>query len=273
MDTPTYTAGLIAGWTAFMTFIPKLLAFLLIMVIGYAIAKAVGTAAHKASQKLALGQKLARAGIPAALERAGYGVGETIGKIAYWTVMLFVLQMAFGAFGPNPISDLLTRVIAFLPNIFVSLIIVVISASIANAVKSIIQATLGGLSYAAFLANAASISIVVIGAFAALSQLNVAPYIVNGLFYALLAIIVGSSIVAIGGGGIAPMREQWEKGIAKMQQEVPRLQGEVRNARLRVESGGYADDVPPPAAQPAVGAQVYGEPTGTSSSTDYRRSA
>jgi hypothetical protein len=30
-----------------------------------------------------------------------------------------------------------------------------------------------------------------------------------------MAVIVGSAIVAVGGGGIAPMRKQWESVIAK----------------------------------------------------------
>jgi hypothetical protein len=267
MDTTSYMAGLAAGWTAFMTFVPKFIAFLLILIIGYAVAKALGAAAHKASQKVGLGKRLERAGIPAALERAGYGVGESIGMIVYWTIMLFVLQLAFGVFGPNPISDLLMRVIAFLPNIFVALIIMVIAASIASAVKSIVQAALGGLPYGGFLATAASVSIVVIGAFAALSQLNIAPFIVNGLFYALLAIIVGSAVVAIGGGGIVPMRDQWERAITRMQQEAPRVQGEVRNAHLRMEQGGYAEPPPPAAAQPITGQPV--DPQGQ----PYQRSA
>jgi hypothetical protein len=250
------TAGMVAGWTAFMAFVPRFLAFLLIMVIGYFVARALATGARKASQKMGLGQKLDRAGIPAALEKAGYGVGETVGNIVYWAVMLFVLQMAFGVFGPNPISDLLTRVIAFLPNIIVAVIIMVIAASIANAVKSIIQATLSGLPYGNFLAIAASVSILVIGVFAALSQINVAPYIVNGLFYALLAVVVGSAVIAIGGGGIAPMREQWERMIARMGQEVPRMHGEVQNARLRMETGGAVPDMPRYEATPEGEAQV-----------------
>lgn len=270
MDNNTMTAGLIAGWTAFMVFVPKFLAFLLIMLIGYAVAKGLGTAAHKASQKMGLGKKLERAGIPAALERAGYGVGETIGTIVYWSIMLFVLQLAFGVFGPNPISDLLTRVIAFLPNIFVALIIIVVAASIASAVKSVVQATLGGLPYGRFLATLASVSIVVIGAFAALSQLNIAPFIVNGLFYALLAVVVGSAVIAIGGGGIVPMRDQWEKAISRMQQEMPRVQGEVRSSQLRVVNGGEVDVPPQAAQQPITGAQVYEPPA---AADQYRRSA
>jgi hypothetical protein len=54
-------------------------------------------------------------------------------------------------------------------------------------------------------------AILVIGVFAALNQLQIAPEIVNGLFYALLAIIVGVAIVAFGGGGIQTARGYWER--------------------------------------------------------------
>ena len=59
--------------------------------------------------------------------------------------MLFVLQFAFGVFGPNPVSDLLAGIIAFLPKIIVA-IIIVIAAAVAAGVKTLIQGTLGGLS-------------------------------------------------------------------------------------------------------------------------------
>ena len=61
------------------------------------------------------------------------------------------------------------------------------------------------------------------GIFAALNEINIAPAIINGIFYAILAIIAGSAIVAIGGGGIVPMRSRWEKTLGRLEQEVPRL--------------------------------------------------
>ncbi|WP_198411542.1 hypothetical protein [Cryobacterium sp. TMT2-14] len=57
--------------------------------------------------------------------------------------MLFVLQFAFGVFGPNPVSDLLAGIIAFLPKIIVA-IIIVIAAAVAAGVKTLIQGALGG---------------------------------------------------------------------------------------------------------------------------------
>src|SRR2546430_2337121 len=228
MDTTTYAAGLAGFWTAVLTWVPRFIAFLLVLLVGIAICNWIAKLVHKGSQRMALGQKLERGGITSSLERAGYGVGEVLGKIAYWACMLIVLQLAFGVFGPNPISALLTRFIAFLPNIAVALAIVVVAATIAGAVRDIARSALGGLSYGQSLATAASIAIVTIGLFAALDQLNVAPFIVNGLFYAMLAIVAGSAIVAIGGGGIQPMREVWVRTLNRAMVEAPKVRNEVQ---------------------------------------------
>jgi hypothetical protein len=143
--------------------------------------------------------------------------------------------MAFGVFGTNPISDLLTSVVAYLPKVFVAILIIVVASAIAAAVKEIIEASLGGLSYGRGLALAASAMIVTIGLFAALSQLEIATPIVNGLFYAALAIIVGSAVIAIGGGGIVPMRTQWEKALSKIEQEGPQVRQQAQGSGQRIE--------------------------------------
>ena len=69
-----------------------------------------------------------------------------------------------------------------------------------------LDATLGSVSYGKAVANGVGAAILVVGVFMALNQLQIAPAIVSGLFYALLAIIVGVTVIAVGGGGIGPMR-------------------------------------------------------------------
>jgi hypothetical protein len=97
-----------------------------------------------------------------------------------------------------------------------------------------IDASLGGLSYGSTLANATGIAIVVVGIFAALTQLQIAPAIVTGLFYAVLAIIVGSAVIAIGGGGIGPMRSRWDNVLARYDEEKPKLQQAAQGSKERI---------------------------------------
>jgi MFS family permease len=219
--TYNFTNGLQRAWDNTLAFVPNFLAFLLILIVGYFVAMILGNLLDKVLTRVGFDRMVERGGLKQALSQSGIHVSDILGKLVFYTIFLFVLQLAFGVFGPNPISDLLTRVIAFLPNIFVAVVIVVISAAIAQGVKDIIRASIGGLSYGQMLANFAGMAILIVGAFAALNQLNIAPQIVNGLFYAMLAIVVGVSIVAIGGGGIQPMRSRWENALNRIDREVP----------------------------------------------------
>jgi hypothetical protein len=68
-----------------------------------------------------------------------------------------------------------------------------------------------------------------------LDELRIAPAIVTGLFYALLAVIAGSAIIAIGGGGIAPMRQRWEEALRRYDDEKPRLREQLQGSGAKVK--------------------------------------
>lgn len=213
------------GLSTVLNFLPKFLAFLAILVIGWFVAKALQRIFNAVLERVGFDRAVERGGVKTALARTQYDASDILAKIAFYAIMLFVLQLAFGVFGPNPVSELLYGIIAFLPRIFVAIIVVVVAAAIAAAVREIVGAALSSLPYGPVLANAASIIIIGIGVFAALSQLRVAPAIVNGLFYALLALVVGVIIVAVGGGGIAPMRPRWERALTRLEEESSRTRG------------------------------------------------
>jgi len=229
------TQGLGDAFSSIATFLPKLLGFLLILVIGYFVAKAFSKVLDKVLERVGFDRAVERGGVGRALSKSNYDASGLLGKILFYTLFLFVLQLAFGVFPANPISDLITSVIAYLPKLFVALIIVVVGAAIAAAVKEIIEASLGGLSYGRGLALAASVAILVITGFAALNQLEIAEEIVNGMFYAILATVVGSAVVAIGGGGISTMRRYWERAAARTEQESSAVREEASGSKQRIE--------------------------------------
>jgi hypothetical protein len=51
---------------------------------------------------------------------------------------------------------------------------------------------------------------------------------VTGLWYAILAIVVGSAVVAIGGGGIKTMQRYWERATTTAEQRAPELAQQVQ---------------------------------------------
>jgi hypothetical protein len=223
--------GLGEAWAAVAAFLPKLVAFLAILLIGYFLAKMVSKIIDKVLERIGFDGWVERGGVKKALDQSKYDASSLLALIVFWAGMLFVLQLAFSVFGPNAISEMIQGVIAYLPNVFVAILIVVIASALAAGVKDIVQGSLGGLSYGRTIATVASVAILAVGIFAALDQLQIAPAIVNGLFYALLAIIVGSAVVAIGGGGIPVMRRYWERTANKADEESENIKRHRRTSQ------------------------------------------
>jgi hypothetical protein len=232
-----FEGGWEAAWTRIATFVPKFVAFLLILVIGYFVAKLVANLLNRVLERVGFDRWVERGGLRTALAKSKYDPSDILAKVVFWAAFLFVLQLAFGVFGPNPISDLIEGIIAFLPNIFVAIVILVIAGALARAVTDILQSTLSGVSGGEWMARGAGIAILAIGVFAALNQLRIAPAIVNGLFYAILAIIVGSAIVAVGGGGIRTMQRYWERSAARLEAKGSEIKQEVSRQQAMPQTG------------------------------------
>ena len=218
------------GLDAVITFVPKLLLFLVILIVGLIIVKAISKAVDKVLERAGFDRAVERGGIKRALEASKFDASDIVAKIVYYALALFVLQLAFGVFGSNPISDLLTSIIAFLPSLVVAIIIIVVASAVAAAVKTLIQGTLGGLSYGKTLANLASIFILFLGVVAALNQIGVATTVTTPVLIAILATVGGVIIVGAGGGLIKPMQERWESYLSKAEDEAPKLRAQAANA-------------------------------------------
>ena len=118
----------------------------------------------------------------------------------------------------------------------------------------------------------ASALVLTVAVFAALDQLNVAENIVVGLFYALLAIVVGSAIVAVGGGGIRTMNRYWERFALRAEQESDTIKDEAQGSKDRVveraqerkaQSQGLTTE-PVRTQDPARGSGAAGSPSRSS---------
>jgi hypothetical protein len=257
-----WSQGIQNAWNDLVQFVPRFIGFLIILIIGYVIAKAISKALSAILERVGFDRAVERGGVKKALAQSKYDASDIVGKLIFYALFLLVLQMAFGVFGPNPISDLIRSVIAYLPRVIVALIIIVVASAIAAAVRELIDASLGGLSYGKTLGNIAGGAILVIGVFAALNELLIAPAIVTGLFYGLLAIIVGSAIIAVGGGGIQPMRQRWTNVLNKYDEEKPKVQEASKGAKQRIEER---------ARQRADQAKQLAPPTASHSATDGNR--
>jgi hypothetical protein len=216
--------------TTLAEFLPKLAAFLLILVVGLILARIIAKAIGKVLERVGFDEAVERGGVKKAMERSTLDPSDIVDKLVYYALALFVLQMAFGVFGPNPISDLITRVITFLPSLVVAIIIVVVAAAIAAAVKTLVEGTIGGLSYGKTVANIASAFVLFLGIVAALNQVGVATTVTTPILIAILASVTGVIVVGVGGGLVKPMQARWEGYLSKAEDEMPRIRQQADHA-------------------------------------------
>ncbi len=202
---------------------------------------ALAKAANAVLERVGFDRAVERGGIKKALEKSKYDASDIVGKLIFYVLFLFVLQLAFGVFGPNPISALLTQVIAFLPSVIVAIVIIVVAAAIAKAVNELISNTLGGLSYGKLLATIASVFILGLGIIAALNQVGVATTVTMPVLIAILGTVAGILIVGVGGGLIKPMQARWDRWLTSAEQETGRIKEQVQSSSSATDEGSQAD--------------------------------
>ena len=253
-----FQGGIENAWSNVATFVPKLAAALVILLVGYLVAKTVASILNKVLERVGFDRVVERGGVRQALARSKYDPSDILAKLVFWTIMLFVLQLTFGVFGANPISDLLRGLIAYLPNVFVAIVILVIAAAVARAVTDLLSGLLIAVQRGQLIARGAGVAILVFAAFAALDQLQIAPRIVTGLWYAILAAVVGSVIVAVGGGGIRTMQRYWERTASRAEQRSPQLRDQAP-ASAQTSAADYASayDTTVPSGSSSIPAEDF----------------
>lgn len=220
--------------------VPKLIAFLLILVIGWFVAKWIG--------KL-IGKLLGKAGLDKVGDKSGlrrftgrFELSEVFGKLVYYMLLLFTLQLAFGAFGPNPVSNLLTSLVGWLPQLFVGILLVVVAFAIANAVHGMVAGMLSETAYGKTVARIAQVAIIFIGVVAATSQAGIADSVTQPLMWMVFAAVAGVVIVGVGGGLIAPMRERWERMLNSAENETSKMKSSTRQSSSDQMGRGYTSE-------------------------------
>ncbi|MEQ4721289.1 hypothetical protein [Nonomuraea sp. B19D2] len=213
--------GISDAWRAIATFVPRLIAMLVILFIGYLVAKALEKIVNKILERVGFDRAVERSGVQRWLERSKYDASSLLAKIVFYAILLVTLQLAFSVYGPNPISSMLNGVVAWLPMALVAIVIIVVAGAVAKAVRDIVEGMLGGLSYGRWLATAAAVFIWALGIIAALNQIGVATTVTTPVLVTVLATLGAIAAIGFGGGLVRPMQQRWERWLGRIEQEAP----------------------------------------------------
>ncbi len=205
-----FTEPIEEAFTDLFSFLPKLILLLVILVVGYFVARFIRRAVITLLRRIRFDDYMDKAGIGGPLERAGFAdSGRFIAMILYYLVMLVVLQIALSAFGDNPVTDVINDLIAFIPKLIVAIVIIVITGLVANAVRNIISPAVANQEFGSLMSTIAVGAVWVIGVFAALDQLEFAADIVDQLFTAIIGSLSLILILKFGIGGIWEARDRF----------------------------------------------------------------
>lgn len=268
--------GLSDAWSSVATFVPKLLGFLVILLVGWIVAKIVANVVVRILHRIGFDRMVERGGIKSMLAGSQYDATQILAKLAYYAILLITLQLGFGVFGPNPVSTMLNGIVSWLPRAAVAIVIVCIAGAIAHAVMDLVANMLSGLEYGRMLGRFASVFIWGIGIIAALNQIGVGTSVTMPILITVLATIGGVLVIGFGGGLVRPMQDRWDRWLTAIEGEMPEVKGHAQAyqrgredaARAReaaqqqamrgqqMPPGKWADQ--PVAAGPGYGAQYGG---------------
>ncbi|RZL05310.1 MAG: hypothetical protein EOP40_20500 [Rubrivivax sp.] len=197
-------------------FLPRLGVALAVIVVGWLLAKGLRIGIVKALRALNFHILTERAGIDGFLKQGGSDkdTAEWLGAIGYVLVLIASLIVAFNTLGLTQVTDLLGRILLFVPRLLVALLVVVFgsyfSRFVANAVQRYFKAA--GISDAEILSRIVRYAVMAFVLLLAIDHLDIGGGLIQHTFLILLSGVVFALALAFGLGArerAAQMIERW----------------------------------------------------------------
>lgn len=195
---------------------PRIVLAVVVLIAGWLIAKLVRFAVARSLRAVNFKVLTERAGLDAFLRNGGIRADTTelIALLFYWIVILSALVVGFNSLGLSYVTDLLAKVVLFVPKVLVALVILAFGAYFARAVGDAVCAYFRNVQIqdADLLGRIAQYALLTFVILIALDQVAVGGDIVRQTFLIVLAGVVFALALAFGLGGkdwAAEMLEKW----------------------------------------------------------------
>lgn len=198
-------------------FLPRLLLAIFLLIVGWLAAKAVRFAIVKAMHALNFNVVTEKAGIDRFLQQGGADIDtiRVLGGLFYWLVILAALMIAFNSLDLAYITDLIGRIVLFLPRVMVAVVILVFGAYFARFIGAALATYLRGTGVreAGFMGRLALYAIMAFVIMIALDQIGLGD-IIRQTFLVIVAAVALGLALAFGLGGrkrAAELIERWSR--------------------------------------------------------------
>lgn len=218
-----------------LTFIPRLIGFLVILIVGLIVAALIAKAVTFLLRKVGFDRFSNRIGLTRFEQRMGITMdpADLLGKIVYWFILLIFLIPATDALGLPAVSNILNTLVAYIPNVFVALLVLFLGTLAATFVADIVRGAVASANIGnpRIFAEIARWAIIGFSALIALEQLQITPTLINELFGAIVAAVAIAFGLAFGLGGQEAAR-RW----------LARSEDKVTSAAAQISAQQRADD-------------------------------
>ncbi len=196
-------------------YLPRLAIALGVVVVGWLLAKAFRIGVVRGLRAFNFHVLTERAGIDGFLQQGGTEKDTTdlVGSLAYGLVLLISLIVAFNSLGLTQVTDLLGRVLLFVPRILVALVVLVFGSYFARFVGNTVQAycrnaNIGDAELLSSLVRYGILSFVLL---LSVDSLDIGGRLIQQTFLILLGGVVFAMALAFGLGARHRAREMFER--------------------------------------------------------------
>ncbi len=206
MQLDSWTQNLVGAmsglWIKIASFIPNLFGALVLVILGFLVAKLLDTLLSKLLAKLGLDRLMSGTGLTKLLLRIGIRaqISTLIGKIVYWFVLLIFLISAAESLGLERVSATLDVLALYLPKMFAAALVLLAGILLAQLLNSMVKGAAEGvrLEYAAGLGRIVQGMVIIISVSVAIGQLEIKAELLNYVVVIVLLTIGLACALALG---------------------------------------------------------------------------
>jgi len=127
-------------WETFLDFIPGLVFFVVVVLVGYLISKIAGGIVARVLKKIGVEKAMQKVGISKQVKKIGLdSVSRLIGILFFWFLFVIFLQIALDYAGIETLTEVLTPIVLFIPRLIVAVIVIVIGLYVAEMIVKFLK--------------------------------------------------------------------------------------------------------------------------------------
>lgn len=201
-------------WMQVVLFLPKLIGAVLILIVGWVLAKFVRKATLKALKFIRLDVIAEKSGIEDFLVKGGVRLTTVtiLGNLVYWLIMFIVFLAVLNSLGMEVAADLFNKIILYIPNVIVAVIILIFGTMFAKFAQGITLTYLKnvGVGGARAMSIIAQYAILVFVVSLTLEQLAIGGLVLVSAFQIAFGALALALALAFGLGG-----REWASHVLK----------------------------------------------------------